>query len=84
MKKTLAKWLLDVSKFIFTAILVTALFKGVTDTAVLIFAAIAASLAPLAAGLALVGSAEDEERKEKDKAAKGGQRKGTAKKQQKK
>jgi len=84
MKQTFAKWLMDVSKYIFTAILVTALFKGVTDTAVLIFAAVAASLAPLAAGLALIQSDENDKADKKGKAAKDGKSKGAAKKQQKK
>lgn len=73
MKKTLAKWLVKISEYILTALVLTSLYAGTADL-IAVLAGVAVALACLTAGLILI--AEDETPKTPRKGAKKGSAKG--------
>ena len=67
MKEELGKWLMDISKYIITAVLITALLGNIENTILMIALATVVAITTLVIGLALVNNSNRRSRTKKKK-----------------
>lgn len=67
MKNELGKWLMDISKYIITAVIISALLGNIEDTATMILFSAIVAVTTLATGLKLINSSTQTKKKTKTK-----------------
>lgn len=67
MKNELGKWLMDISKYIITAVIISALLGNIEDTATMILFSAIVAVTTLATGLKLINSSTQTKKKTKIK-----------------
>ena len=65
MKKELGKWLMDISKYITTAVVLSSIFGGITETWKILTLGFLTITISIATGLILIHSSEKEEKNKK-------------------
>lgn len=65
MKKELGKWLMDISKYITTAVVLSSIFGGITETWKILILGFITISASIVTGLLLIRSSEKEEKQNK-------------------
>ena len=65
MKKELGKWLMDISKYITTAVVLSSIFGGITETWKILTLGFFTITISIATGLILIHSSEKEEKNKK-------------------
>ena len=65
MKKELGKWLMDISKYITTAVVLSSIFGGITETWKILTLGFITISASIITGLLLIRSSEKEEKQNK-------------------
>ena len=65
MKKELGKWLMDISKYITTAVVLSSIFGGITETWKILTLGFLTIAISIATGLILIHSSEKEEKNKK-------------------